>query len=106
MPLGVTPAQAVCLFLFGSVQMALPYLLMARALRELSPSEAGTLTLLEPLLNPVWAYLAAPKKELPSVYTLCGGAFILGALLWRYWPRKGRNQPAGQAFQPDSQAER
>jgi drug/metabolite transporter (DMT)-like permease len=75
------------LFLFGSVQMGLPYVLVARGLRVVSPQEAGTITLLEPLLNPLWAYLAAPDKEVPSVYTFVGGAFILGALAWRYWPR-------------------
>lgn len=86
--LAVTPAQGVCLFLFGSVQMAVPYLLMARALRDLSPSEAGTLTLLEPLLNPVWAYLLSPATETPSWPTVVGGAVIGVALVARYWPTK------------------
>jgi drug/metabolite transporter (DMT)-like permease len=83
-----TLPQLVVLFLFGAVQMGLPYWLMARGLRAVSPQEAGTITLLEPLLNPVWAYLAAPEKEVPSGYTFLGGALILGALAWRYWPRK------------------
>ena len=28
--------------------------------------------------------------EEPSVFTLAGGGFILGALAWRYWPRKSQ----------------
>jgi drug/metabolite transporter (DMT)-like permease len=76
------------LFLFGSVQMGLPYLLVARGLRVVSPQEAGTITLLEPLLNPLWAFLVAPDKEVPSLFTLVGGTLILGALAWRYWPRQ------------------
>jgi drug/metabolite transporter (DMT)-like permease len=80
-------AQLIVLFLFGTVQMALPYWLMARGLRVVSPQEAGTITLLEPLLNPIWAYLAAPETEVPTAATLAGGACILGALAWRYWPR-------------------
>ncbi len=87
-PAQPTIAQLVVLFLFGTVQMALPYWLVARGLRVVSPQEAGMITLLEPLLNPVWAYLVAPETEVPSTYTLAGGAFILGALAWRYWPRK------------------
>jgi drug/metabolite transporter (DMT)-like permease len=81
------PAQLGVLFLFGAVQMALPYWLVARGLRVISPQEAGMITLLEPLLNPVWAYLVAPQTEVPRPYTLAGGALILGALAWRYWPR-------------------
>jgi drug/metabolite transporter (DMT)-like permease len=84
----LTAPQLGVLFLFGTVQMALPYWLLARGLRGVSPQEAGAITLLEPLLNPLWAYLAAPQKEAPTVYTLAGGVFILGALLWRYWPHR------------------
>jgi drug/metabolite transporter (DMT)-like permease len=84
--------QLVVLFFFGAIQMGLPYWLMARGLRSVGPQEAGTITLLEPLLNPVWAYLVAPKTEVPSLFTLAGGACILGALLWRYWPRKKSGQ--------------
>jgi drug/metabolite transporter (DMT)-like permease len=51
-----------------------------------SPQDAGTISLLEPLLNPLWAYLISGEQ--PSLYTLGGGAFILGALAWRYWPRR------------------
>lgn len=73
------------LFLFGAVQMGFPYWLMARSLRVVSPQEAGTITLLEPLLNPFWAYLAVGEE--PTTYTFIGGIFILGALAWRYRPR-------------------
>jgi len=41
-------------------------------------------------LNPLWAYLVSPKSEAPKIYTLAGGACILGALAWRYWPRRWR----------------
>jgi DME family drug/metabolite transporter len=74
------------LFVYGAVQMALPYWLMAFGLRRISPQEAGTLTLLEPLLNPLWAYLVSPQTETPNLYTFAGGACIVGALVWRYWP--------------------
>jgi drug/metabolite transporter, DME family len=81
-----TPAQLVVLFFFGTLQLGLPYVLVARGLRSLSPQEVGTLTLLEPLLNPLWAYLVVPDKERPNAFTLIGGAFILGGLLYRYFP--------------------
>jgi drug/metabolite transporter (DMT)-like permease len=95
--LGARPSalQLVVLFIFGSLQMALPYWLVARGLRVVSPQEAGTITLLEPLLNPVWAYLVSPETEMPSALTFLGGGFILGALAWRYWPL-GRDKNARQ----------
>jgi drug/metabolite transporter (DMT)-like permease len=79
-----TVEQLLVLFLYGAVQMAVPYWLMARGVRSLSPQEAGTITLLEPILNPVWTFLIS--GEVPSPFTLVGGGFILGALVWRYWP--------------------
>jgi drug/metabolite transporter (DMT)-like permease len=87
LPLPSGPQLGV-LFLFGAVQMGLPYWLVARGLRRVSPQEAGTITLLEPLLNPVWAYLVSPQTETPGAATYLGGALIVGALAWRYWPRK------------------
>jgi drug/metabolite transporter (DMT)-like permease len=82
------PAQLGWLLLFAAVQTALPYWLMARGVRHVSAQEAGTITLLEPLLNPLWAYLISPATETPTVYTLAGGACILGALVYRYWPAR------------------
>ncbi len=79
-----TGPQLGVLFLFGAVQMALPYWMVARGMRVVSPQEAGTIMLLEPILNPVWAYLASGER--PAPITLVGGAFIVGALAWRYWP--------------------
>jgi drug/metabolite transporter (DMT)-like permease len=78
------------LLVFGSVQLAAPYWLFARSLRAVSPQEAGIITLLEPVLNPVWAYLIAPHKDTPTVWTVTGGLLLLVALGWRYLPVKRR----------------
>jgi len=88
-----TLSQLGLLFVFGARQMALPYWLVARGLRVVSPQEAGTITLLEPLLNPLWAYLVSPESEKPTFFTLLGGACIIGALAWRYWPRRRQKLP-------------
>jgi drug/metabolite transporter (DMT)-like permease len=82
-----TAGQLAWLCLFGSVQMGLPYWLMARGMRVVSPSEAGTLSLLEPLLSPVWAYLVAPEFERPGPALWLGGTLILMGIGYRYWPR-------------------
>jgi drug/metabolite transporter (DMT)-like permease len=59
---------------------------MARGLRSVTPHEAGTLLLIEPVLNPLWAYLVSPADELPGTWTWVGGAFILSGIAYRYWP--------------------
>ena len=64
--------------------MGLPYLIAARALRHVSAREAGLITLLEPLLNPVWARLLAPESEPVTLWMALGGLGILGALVARY----------------------
>jgi drug/metabolite transporter (DMT)-like permease len=86
-------AQLAVLVVYGTLQMGLPYWLLAKGLRTVSPQEAGTITLLEPLLNPLWAYLVSPRTETPNAFTLVGGAVILATLAWRYWPRKERQSP-------------
>jgi drug/metabolite transporter (DMT)-like permease len=68
--------------------MGLPYWLFARGLRSVSPQEAGAITLLEPMLNPLWAYLISPETDTPAETTWLGGALILGALAYRYLPHK------------------
>ncbi|MFO0801591.1 MAG: DMT family transporter [Gemmataceae bacterium] len=85
-------AQVAVLALYGVIQMAIPYWLFARSLRAVSPQEAGIITLIEPLLNPFWAYLMTPEKDKPTGPMLIGGGLILAALVWRYVPLK-QNQP-------------
>jgi DME family drug/metabolite transporter len=82
-----TFAQLVTLFLYGAVQLGLAYWLVARGLRVIGPQEAGTLMLLEPILNPVWAFLVSPETEAPDGWTYLGGGVILAALVYRYLPR-------------------
>ena len=83
-----TTRQLVLLAVFGAVQMAFPYWLFARGLKTVGPQEAGIITLLEPLLNPVWAYLITPATDTPNRPMFLGGGLILAALLWRYAPRR------------------
>ena len=45
--------------------------------------EASLLLLLEPVLNPVWAWIA--HGERPGAWSLAGGAVILLATLGKTW---------------------
>lgn len=88
-----TARQFVFLAFFGAIQLAAPYVIFARSLRSVSPNEASIITLLEPVLNPVWAYLIDPERETPTWWTAGGGALLLAALVWRYAPRKKYTEP-------------
>jgi drug/metabolite transporter, DME family len=83
-----TIRQLAFLAFFGSIQMGLPYWLFARGLRSVHPQEAGAIILLEPLLNPLWAYLISPETDTPPATTWIGGLLILGALAYRYAPSR------------------
>ena len=67
---------------FGLFQMALPYVFFARGLRSITSQEATGIGLLEPILLPLWVYLA--WGEAPAPWTLVGGGLILLGLVLRY----------------------
>ena len=66
----------------GMLQMATPYVLFAHGVRTVSAQEASLLCLCEPVLNPLWVWLAwgepAPRA------TLIGGGLIVTGLVMRY----------------------
>ncbi len=61
----------------GTVQVALAYLFLTAGVRRLAALETSLLLLVEPVLNPVWAWWA--HGERPAAAALAGGALILGA---------------------------
>jgi drug/metabolite transporter (DMT)-like permease len=85
-----TSGQFLVLAAAGVLQMGVPYLLFTRSLRAVSPQEAAIITLIEPLLNPVWAFLITPEKDTPTLPMLLGGSLILLALVWKYVPHRTR----------------
>ncbi len=85
--------QWIYLAAFGAIQIGLPYLLLARALREISSHEASGLTLLEPILVPVWVWLAWSQEasyQPPKWLTIIGAGLILAGLVVRVWKRQPR----------------
>lgn len=80
---GATTADWLIVAYLGLCQIALAYLLLTRAIRHVPALEASTLLLLEPVLNPVWAWLV--HGEVPSGWALAGGGVILAATLFQTW---------------------
>jgi drug/metabolite transporter (DMT)-like permease len=66
----------------GIFQMGLPYVLFARGLRSIPGHEATGIGLMEPLLVPLWVFLAWGDR--PAWWTLAGGGLIMVGLAIRY----------------------
>jgi drug/metabolite transporter (DMT)-like permease len=78
---GATPMAFLGLAALGFVQLGISYVLYAWALRHVTALEAVLVTILEPLLNPVWVALAT--GETPSPLSMAGGLVVLSAVLLR-----------------------
>ena len=76
---------AVILYL-GVFQIGLAYVCVTRAVRQVTAFEANTVLLLEPALNPVWAWMV--HGERPPAMALTGGAIILSATLVHTWRQR------------------
>ena len=74
--------QLAVLAAFGTVQMAIPYVLLFRGLRGIGSQETVAIGLAEPILLPVWVYLV--WGESPAWWTLVGATLILVGLALRY----------------------
>jgi|UniRef100_A0A7V3YFA2 drug/metabolite transporter (DMT)-like permease len=71
------------LVLLGTVQIGLSYLLYAQAIRKVRALEASLIPMIEPVLNPLWVFLAF--GESPGRFALLGGGVILFAVFLRYF---------------------
>ena len=61
----------------GVFQIGLAYVWVTKAVRHLPAFEMSLLLLLEPVLNPIWAWLI--WKEYPGALVLFGGGVIVVA---------------------------
>jgi drug/metabolite transporter (DMT)-like permease len=90
--------QLLILAAFGFVQMALPYLLVARGLRAISSLEASGISLLEPVLMPLWVLLV--HSERPAQATVVGATWIFVGLAWKYGLELWRARTSGPGGTP------
>ena len=82
------------IFFLGVIQIGLAYVFLTSGLRRITAFEASLLLLVEPVLNPFWAWLI--NGEVPGVLVFSGGLLIVIATATRVLlePRLG---PLGKA---------
>jgi drug/metabolite transporter (DMT)-like permease len=71
--------STLILVYLGVFQVAVAYIFLTRGFRSVGALEASLLLLVEPVLNPVWAWLL--HDERPGVWALTGGTIILAATI-------------------------
>jgi len=94
------PADWAILVYLGTCQIGVAYYFLTRALEVVPALEAALLLLLEPVLNPIWAWLV--HGERPSPWSLAGGAVILVATAAKSWADVRWPQPQAAAPVPSS----
>ncbi len=76
-----TPLDLLGIFLLGAFQLGIAYILYSVAIKHLNALEAILFMFLEPILNPIWVFLAIGER--PSNLSLIGGAIVLLTIIIR-----------------------
>lgn len=72
--------MGIILFL-GIFQIGLSFILYSIAIKQIHVLEANLIVTLEPILNPVWVFLALGEQ--PGALALIGCALVIGAVTYR-----------------------
>jgi drug/metabolite transporter (DMT)-like permease len=67
------------LILLGVVQLGIPYIMYAYAIKRVTAVEASIIPAIEAILNPVWVLVIL--SESPQPIALAGGLIVLGAVI-------------------------
>ena len=65
----------------GVFQIAFAYAFFASGLKRIFAVEASIISMIEPVLNPVWVFIG--YGEMPTLTAIIGGLIILGAIIIR-----------------------
>ncbi|MBN9072189.1 MAG: DMT family transporter [Rhizobiales bacterium] len=93
----VSPRDMGLLFAFGALNLGLGLALFASGARLVPAALAALLGTFEPILGPIWVWLA--HSEVPSARTLLGGSVVFLALL-SYLVVEFRRQPSSAPVRP------
>ena len=65
----------IIIFVLGIIQLGIPYILYTMALRYVQAIDAILVSMIEPILNPVWVYLFVGEKI--GEWAFVGGILVL-----------------------------
>jgi drug/metabolite transporter (DMT)-like permease len=93
LPFAGLQRNGVWILMLGVVQLAIPYLLYSRAIKHIRALDAAIISIIEPILNPVWVILI--KGEHASRWSLIGGTVVLTTSLLRSFLASRDKQAGG-----------
>jgi len=85
---GAGVADAAVVGYLGVFQIGLAYWCLTRGIRWVPGVEATTLLMVEPVMNPVWAWVLIGER--PGAWALAGGGVIVAATLVSTWAHARR----------------
>ena len=77
----VTASDLIMVSFLGVFQIAIAYAFFASGLKRVLAVEASIISMIEPVLNPVWVLIG--YAEVPSLTAIIGGLIILSAIVVR-----------------------
>lgn len=87
-----TPTDWLWIGYLGIFQVGLAYVFLTTGMRRVPALEASLLLLVEPVFNPLWAFLV--HRETPGSWAIAGGLVLVAATAfksWLDWRRARRN---------------
>lgn len=78
----------------AAFQMTIPCILYPKFIKHLTAFDVMTISLLEPILNPLWVFFF--HEEIPSFYAVVGGACILSVIFFRSLGKSPEFDPEAQ----------
>jgi len=85
----VTPEAVACIVILGVLQLAVPYILMVKAVEHCTPLACALLGAAEPILNPVWVMIF--DGETPGLFALLGAVVVITTItVWSIPPKRSK----------------
>jgi DME family drug/metabolite transporter len=81
LPQVLSARGAILLVYLGVVQLGVAYVLFIRGVRKVPAAEASLISMLEPILNPVWVLIGTGER--PGPWAIAGGAIVIAAVVVR-----------------------
>jgi drug/metabolite transporter (DMT)-like permease len=91
---GLSAGGWMTLVYLGAFQLGLAYVCYSAGLRRVTALKASTISLIEPVLNPLWVWLVLAEK--PSAYGFAGAvAILIGVVLDLFLNPEQRKEATG-----------